>query len=330
MAAEAVKGTGRFEISPAGPYSISASARFLGGFAPAHYEGGGSERLRFAFVADGLGSGERVAGAYVYPEGEKVIVETYGEAAPETVRDQTERILSLDVDGGRFPEVGGRDPVVGGLQVRYPGLRPVCFYSPYEAAAWAIIGNRIRIVQAAKVKARMAEELGEPVELRGKKEQAFPGPSRLLRLKKFPGLSGRKGEYLRGLSRAALEGKLEASYLRSLPTAEALAGLKELPGIGDFSAELVLVRGVGVPDLLPTREPRLGRAVAMAYGLEESPSAEELFEISERWRPYRSWVSLHLRTMLEDDTGEIAGGPKSSRSGLQPRYVQNSATYRNT
>ena len=285
------------------------------GFAPANYVGGGSEQLRFAFVADGLGSGEQVAGAYVYPEGEKVVVETYGEAAPETVRDQTERVLSLDVDGGRFPEIGERDPVVGRLQGRYPGLRPVCFYSPYEAAAWAIIGNRIRIVQAARVKARMAEELGEPVQIRGKQERTFPGPSQLLRLDGFSGLSGRKVEYLRELSRAVLEGKLEASYLRSLSVEEALAGLKELPGIGDFSAELVLVRGVGVPDLLPTHEPRLGRAVAMAYGLEESPTAEELFEISKGWRPYRSWVALHLRTMLEDDTGEIAGGPKSSRSG---------------
>jgi DNA-3-methyladenine glycosylase II len=204
---------------------------------------------------------------------------------------------------------------VGELQGRYPGLRPVCFYSPYEAAAWTIIGNRIRIVQAARIKARMAEELGEPVQIRGKKERAFPGPSQLLHLDGFPGLFGRKAEYLRVLARAALEGKLEAPYLRSLPADEALAKLKELPGIGDFSAELVLVRGVGVPDLLPTHEPRLGRAVAMAYGLEESPTAEELFEFSEGWRPYRSWVGLHLRTMLEDETGEIAGGPKSSRSG---------------
>jgi DNA-3-methyladenine glycosylase II len=315
MAVEAAGSTGRFETSPAGPYSISASARFLEGFAPAHYEGDGPEQLRFAFVADGLGSGERVAGAYVYPEGEKIVVETYGEAAPETVRDQVRRILSLDVDGSGFPEVAKRDPVVGELQGRYPGLRPVCFYSPYEAAAWTIIGNRIRIVQAARIKARMAEELGEPVQIRGKKERAFPGPSQLLHLDGFPGLFGRKAEYLRVLARAALEGKLEAPYLRSLPADEALAKLKELPGIGDFSAELVLVRGVGVPDLLPTHEPRLGRAVAMAYGLEESPTAEELFEISEGWRPYRSWVGLHLRTMLEDETGEIAGGPKSSRSG---------------
>jgi DNA-3-methyladenine glycosylase II len=68
-------------------------------------------------------------------------VESFGKAAPEAVRDHIRRILSLDVDGSGFPEVGVRDPVVGELQVRYPGLRPVLFYSPYEASAWAIIGG---------------------------------------------------------------------------------------------------------------------------------------------------------------------------------------------
>ena len=243
----------------------------------------------------------------VHSEGDIVTGDVYGNADPEVVKAQVARILSLDVDGRGFTEVGERDPVVGRLQERYPGLRPVCFYSPYEAAAWAIIGNRIRIVQAAKVKKRMAEELGPVVEIDGEPERAFPAPSRLAQLEDFPGLFGRKAEYLRALGRAAVEGGLDASYLRSLTVEEALAGLKKLPGIGDFSAELILLRGAGVPDHLPTNEPRLARAIAMAYGLDEPPDTEELARISEAWRPYRTWVSVHLRTMLEDETGEIAG-----------------------
>jgi len=262
--------------------------------------------------------GERVAGAYIYPEDRKVVVETYGGAAPEVVRDQVERVLSLDVDGRGFPEVGRRDPVVGRLQERYPGLRPVLFYSPYEAAAWAIIGNRIRIVQAARIKARMAAELGEPVEVRGEIRHAFPGPSRLSSLDGFPGLSGRKVGYLRALASASLEGELEASYLRSLSSSEALARLEELPSIGEFSSELILLRGAGEPDRCPTREPRLARAVARACGLGETPTAEEVAAISAGWRPYRTWVALHLRTMLEDETGEIAGQRKSSPSRPAP------------
>src|SRR5215218_2784692 len=56
---ETVRRTGRFELDPVGPYSISASARFLEGFAPAQYEGAGPEHLRFAFVADGMDRSER-------------------------------------------------------------------------------------------------------------------------------------------------------------------------------------------------------------------------------------------------------------------------------
>ena len=296
---------GRFEIKPEGPYSFSASIRFLEGFAPAAYAGSGADNLRLAFVADG---GEDVAGVMVRSEGGSVVGDVYGDADAEVVKAQVARILSLDVDGRGFPEVGERDPIVGQLQERYPGLRPVCFYSPYEAAAWAIIGHRVRIVQAAKVKSRMAEELGAAVEIEGEPERAFPAPSRLARLEDFPGLFGRKVEYLRTLGKAAAEGELDAAYLRSLPVEEALAGLKKLPGIGDFSAELVLLRGAGEPDHLPSSEPRLGRAVAMAYDLEEPPTGEELGRISEAWRPYRTWVGLHLRVMLEDETGEITGG----------------------
>ena len=297
----------RFEIEPVGPYSLEASVRFLEGFTPAAYEGSEAGHLHLAFVADG---GEEVAGVCVRSGGEKVVGEVFGGADPEVVKEQVSRILSLDVDGRGFPEVGERDEVVGRLQERYPGLRPVCFYSPYEAAAWAIIGNRIRIPQAAKVKARMAEELGEAVEVHGEPEHAFPAPERLTRLEDFPGLSERKVGYLRSLGQAAMDGKLDAKWLRSLPAGDALAELEELPGIGPFSSGLILLRGAGAPDELLAKEPRLRKAVAIAYGLDESPDDAELERIAEAWRPYRTWVSLYLRTMLEEDTGEISGGAK--------------------
>ncbi|MDQ3943456.1 MAG: hypothetical protein M3254_10190 [Actinomycetota bacterium] len=49
----------------------------------------------------------------------------------------------------------------------------------------------------------------------------------------------------------------------------------------------------------------MGKAVAMAYGLDAPPSAEELERLGRSWRPYRTRVSLHLRAMLEDEIGEI-------------------------
>ena len=292
-------------MRPVGPYSFGQSVRFLEGFAPAAYEGTELGHLHLAFVADG---GEEVAGVCVREERGVILGEVSGEADVGVVRDQVARILSLDVDGRGFPGVGERDPVVGRLQARYPGLRPVCFYSPYEAAAWAIIGQRIRIVQAAGIKNNMAKELGPSVEVDGGREHAFPGPGSLTELEGFPGLTSRKVEYLRRLGREAAAGELDAATLRSMSEEEALERLQELPGIGPFSAGLILLRGAGAPDLLPAKEPRLPRAVAMAYGLEAPPTEEELVRLALGWRPYRTWVSLHLRAMLEEETREIAGG----------------------
>jgi DNA-3-methyladenine glycosylase II len=293
-----------FELDPVGPFSLGASAAFLEGFSPAAHQGAGAGHLHLAFVPDGS---ELAAGVCLRQPDEAVVGEVFGEADPGAMRDQVARILSLDVDGTGFPEVGRRDPVVGGLQDRWPGLRPVGFCSPYEAAAWALIGHRIRIVQAARVKERMAAELGQAVDIHGDLGHAFPGPARLAVLDQFPGLFGRKVDNLRSLGEAAADGRLAGARLRGLPPDQALAELKQLPGIGDFSAELVLLRGAGNPDLLPLHEPRLCRGAALAYDLPESPDRAWLEERSQAWRPYRTWVVLLLRVLLEAETSEIRG-----------------------
>ena len=301
-----------FTMVPRGPFSLVASVQFLEGFAPAAHTGPRSAAdtsLELAFPMEGSW---QTVGVRLRQDAGEVTAEVVSPAAsgPELVaelRPQVERILSLDVDGSGFLAVGERDPVVGEIQQRYPGLRPVGFWSPYEAAAWTIIGHRIRITQAAAIKARMAERLGEPVSFGGRVVHAFPSPMRLAELDTFPGLAGRKPEWLRSLAQAALVGQLDAARLRAMPHEVAMTDLKKLPGIGDFSAGLILLRGAGDPDAVPGQEPRLARAVALAYGLPGPDTPEQLRDISEHWRPYRTWVTLLLRTQLEYQTGEITG-----------------------
>jgi DNA-3-methyladenine glycosylase II len=290
-----------FTLVPRGPFSLTSSIRFLEGFTPAAYAPAGDAVLELAFPVEGSWA---TAGVRVRQDGDTVRAFVVSPEQPDpglttAVRVQVERILSLDVDGSGFSAVGARDPVVAGLQQRYPGRRPVGFWSPYEAAAWTIIGHRIRISQAAAVKARMARQLGEPVSFGGRIVHAFPGPTRLASLDSFPGLTGRKPEWLRSVAMAALDGQLNAARLRGMPRETALKELKALPGIGDFSAGLILLRGAGDPDAVAYHEPRLARAVADAYGLSGPASTAQLTEISENWRPYRTWVTLLLRTQQE-------------------------------
>ena len=290
-----------FTVVPRGPFSLAASIAFLEGFTPASYPGAAGGVLELAFGVEGSW---QTAGLRVrQDDGGPVVAEIVSPADPgpelvAEIRPQLERILSLDVDGSDFPAVGERDPVVGEVQRKFPGLRPVGFWSPYEAAAWTIIVRRIRITQGAVIKARMSERLGEPVSFGDRVVHAFPSPQRLAGLDTFPGLAQPKPEWLRSVARAALDGQLDAARLRAMPPAEALADLKKLPGIGDFSAGLTLLRGAGFPDAVPSAEPRLARAVELAYGLPGPATPEQILAISENWRPYRTWVTLLLRTLL--------------------------------
>ncbi|GHJ30931.1 hypothetical protein TPA0910_53640 [Streptomyces hygroscopicus subsp. sporocinereus] len=217
------------------------------------------------------------------------------------VRAQLARILSLDVDGSGFPGLAAADPVVAGLMADYPGLRPVCFHSPYEAAAWAVIGHRVRMTQAAAVKARLAERYGRRVQIAGRTLYAFPTPPVLRTITRAPGLTEVKIERLHALAEAADDGLLDAARLRAMPVDDALAALRALPGIGPFSAELILIRGAGHPDVFPRHEPRLHAAMADAYGLGAADSRDprRLAGIADRWKPYRSWVALLLRARAE-------------------------------
>jgi DNA-3-methyladenine glycosylase II len=287
------QGQRTFVLHPLGPFSLRAAARFWSEFTPATHAGLDAEgHLHMAFAVEGTWTTSGVC----VREAEGVIsADVYGDADVDAVRGQVARVLSLDVDGRAFPEIGQRDPVVADLLRRYPGLRPVCFYSPYEAAVWAILSQRLRLGQAARIKEGLRSALGETANIHGQPLQAFPGPAALRDVAAFPGLFGNKPGRLTALARAALAGDLDAAYLRSLPDEEALSHLRDLPGIGPFGAELIVLRGVGHPDYLTLVEPRFRAALGRAYGLDHAPTDADLRRISEAWRPYRTWVTFLLR-----------------------------------
>lgn len=302
------------ELVCSGSFDLAASARFLEGFTPAARPDAASHtgELRFAFPA---APSWRPVGVVVRQDGPDapVAVRVIGDPSDvDSAVEHTRRILSLDVDGSGFAEVGRRDPVVGELQRRYPGLRPTGFHSPYEAACWAVIGHRIRIPQAAAIKDRLARQLGTMVDVDGVFLPAFPSPAVLRELDRVPLVNEVKSDRLRGLAAAALAGDLDADLLRALPVDEALARLRRIPGIGPFSAELILLRGAAHPDGFPSAERRLAEELTRAYRL-SNPSAADLAEVAERWRPYRTWVSLLFRTRRELETGEITHGRPTRR-----------------
>ena len=304
--------TRQYTLAPRGPFSLHSAISFLEGFAPAmHGRGGQVGHLHLAFVPDGE---RRAAGACVRGRDGELIVEVSGAAEAGTAARQVERILSLDVDGSGFAAVGERDPAIGRLHSRYPGLRPVSFPSPFEAGAWFVISQRIRSAQGVALKARIAEELGERVAICGEERVAFPAPGVVAELEGVAGLPERKLATLRALAQAAMQGPLHGEHLRALGGEAAVEEVQRLPGVGPFTAQGIVVRGAGEPDFLATAEPRLARAAARAYGLDAPLPAGELARRAEAWRPYRSWVGVLLRISLEDASHgarrPVSGAPR--------------------
>jgi DNA-3-methyladenine glycosylase II len=290
-----------------GPFSLAASIAFLEGFTPARYRGTGDQVLRMAFPVDR--SAESV-GVAVQQEPDGAVVARIPERAPERLVAQLTRILSLDVDGSGFAAVQAADPVVGDLAARRAGLRPVCFASPYEAACWAVLSQRTSRAAAATVKERIAQRFGTRHVVDDVELWAFPAPARLVDVAGELPVPEVKQQRLRALAQATLDGRLDADRLRSQAADEALAAVRELPGMGPFAADLVVVRGAGAPDVFPRGEGRLHAGMAALYGL-SGPSVDDLARLAGRWSPYRSWVSLLIRAESEVRGGVTPSGGRS-------------------
>jgi len=278
------------EFEVVGPWSLETSRQFWEGFTPAALAGEpAGPGLRTAFCAEG---DWRRAEAEVTQAGDTAHVVLAGDGDLEAAAAQARRFLALDVDGRGWPEVGRRDLVIADAQARLPGLRPCGFHSPYEAAAWTVLAQRVRIVQAARLRTELVARHGQ--------DGAFPPPHTLARLDLD--LPGRKSEYLRAVAEAALDGLLDGTALRAVDPDEAVQRVQQVKGLGPFAAELVVVRGANAPDALPRHERRLDAEIADRYG-----PGRTLAEVSEAWRPYRTWAAVHLRVLREQRTGEIAG-----------------------
>ncbi len=150
----------------AGPWSLATSRAFWEGFTPAalpdQHEAGD---LRTVFLVEDDWS--RVT-ATIAQDGTTARVTAAGHGNLDVAAAQAARFLSLDVDGRGWPAVGDRDPVIAAAQARLPGLRPCGFHSPYEAAAWAVLSQRIRITQAARLRDDLIRRHGN--------NGAFPHP----------------------------------------------------------------------------------------------------------------------------------------------------------
>lgn len=241
------------------------------------------------------------------PESDQPIIQLQVEGATdEADAQQVERIwrhmLSIDRPLTPFYDKMSADPVLREILDRLEGLNLLLEADAFEAMVLAIIGQQVNLTFAENLKRSLVELCTDPMELSGRPFYAFPTAEQIahlnyedLRSLKY---SQRKAEYVIDFARGVASSTIDLQALESMTNEEAIQYLVKLRGIGRWSAECVLLFGLGRSDLLPAADIGLRNAIQYFYQLDHQPSEQEVREMASDWVGYESYVTYYLWTAL--------------------------------
>jgi DNA-3-methyladenine glycosylase II len=186
------------------------------------------------------------------------------------------------------------DPVLAQLIDARPDFRPRAWMDelpPLDAFAtliFQVVGQQLSVAATRTIVSRIEERFGG----------RLPTPAELLaadsQVLRSAGLSARKGATLRALAERFVDGRLSDDALARMTDDEVEAALTEVPGIGPWSAHGFLLVALDRPDVFLTGDIALRRAIQRLYEFDHVPTQDELIELSDRWRPYRSLAVSYL------------------------------------
>lgn len=225
-------------------------------------------------------------------------------AASPGLRSLSALIWGLDDDLSDCRAVLGGDPHLGPLMQRYAGLRVVRAPNLYETLLVAVLGQQVSVASAQAVRRRLMAELGDRVTADGQEYSGYPPPERLLEAGpdglRALGASRQKARYLLEVAQRAVAGELGRAAFAGLSDEAAVARLCEIPGVGRWTAEVALMRGLGRPDAFPAADVGLMVAAQRLLGLSHRPTESELRMVAERWQGWRSYAAFYLWMTLMD------------------------------
>ena len=186
------------------------------------------------------------------------------------------------------------DPVLGGLIDARPDFQPRAWLNelpPLDAFGtliFQVIGQQLSVSATRTIVSRLQERFGGHM----------PSPQELLAADpqelRASGMSNRKGATLRALAERFLDGQLSDESLARMTDEAIEAALTEIPGIGPWTAHGFLIVALDRPDVLLSGDLALRRAVQRAYVFDHLPTEDEMVQVAERWRPYRSLAVSYL------------------------------------
>jgi 3-methyladenine DNA glycosylase/8-oxoguanine DNA glycosylase len=249
----------------------------------------------------------------VEEEGERWRVSAWG-ADARTARRAVIDLFSLDHPIEEFYRQVRVEPVLAGAERRFRGLRLPRDPNLYEALVHAVVGQQLSVRAANTIKGRIIASAGSMVEVEGTEVARIPTPSELLRIGE-PGLraagaSGAKARSLLGFARRRRSGGLvDADYAR-LDSASAVERLDEEPGVGRWTAENALLRGIGRRDLFVAGDLGL-RAALERFGAVPRSAPEAA---ARAWgdRHYPGWGSYATLYLWRKLVADMAAGARAA------------------
>jgi len=189
----------------------------------------------------------------------------------------------------------------GLISPKRKGMRLYLTPAPFEAIVWAILGQQVNLNFAFTLRGRLIQTLAQ-----GAQDGllAHPEPEELAHcphgtLKSLQ-ISGAKAEALRAAGEAFARFPHHFAGLGSTPYSFAREELLALRGVGEWTAQYVLMRGYGFPDCVPLQDAALKRAVQSHLRLERPPTASQIEHFLEPFSPHRSLAVFHLWANLQD------------------------------
>lgn len=237
-------------------------------------------------------------------------------SAMPAVISRVRRVFDLTADPDVIGAHLGEDPVLAPMIAARPGLRAAGAWDGFELAVRAVLGQQITVTAARGLAARMTAAFGEPLRPDEGAETGlthlFPTPERLIDADIAGlGMPGSRARALGSLARAAAADPALFSPRGSLE--EAVARLRDLPGIGEWTAQYIAMRELREPDAFPHGDIGLMRALADPDGVRPTPNA--LLARAEAWRPWRAYAALHL--WASDAPNLVPKRPRAGTSGAK-------------
>ncbi|HEX5415546.1 MAG TPA: DNA-3-methyladenine glycosylase 2 family protein [Chloroflexota bacterium] len=236
------------------------------------------------------------------PEAPCLHVRVEGSAvAPAILPEVTEainRLLGLQIDLTAFYQLAARDPRLDELATRFRGLKPPRFPTIFEALVNAVACQQITLTQGIRLLNRLAEARGPAVPVGEPPFYALPGPAELAPLEPWMlrgiGFSLQRAQALVDAGRAVVSGALDLATLANLDDAAATARLRELYGVGRWSAEYVLLRGLGRLEIFPADDVGARKSLQLWLGRSSALDYTAACRAVADWSPFAGLVYFHL------------------------------------